>query len=535
MEILKMEEKIIKVNISDLKPHPENEKIYGENEDISELKESILTEGLSTPLKITDNKVIISGHRRWRSCCQLVIEGHPEFSAVDCIVEHYQSAEAELKDIVLANAHRQKNYEQIAREALTLSEIHRSEAEKRMKSGKKLDPMRNLSQGSTREMTANDLKKAGVKISETNVSCLINAIKSIDSYSANGKMLEATLIQRELHKNVPNYSTISNLTKNMDTLSEKDKQELFDNKTTINKLLKKDTHVQAIKAETPENKKPSNDRINDDYNVGMLFQDELQSLGVHVDVAKSKIEELQRIAGNNQVFSFYPTELINSLKTMIRDMKDNFEYLKIVNSMCDIELIKEIEPITKLEFWKKFGYFNYSTDKLSMKQDKVIFTILRTLALLCDANVWLYLNADERYSYDYNNNAELLRFAREFKIDSNRKMINILNKLYEQFDGIIKKLKDLTKKDLGFFDDCNIPHLIKALDYFNSLEESRILFDDILLELLEPQQRRAFIYVTDDSMEIDEAWVYSEENVEKRQDFLNNLVDEYIENLDDDE
>ncbi len=528
-----MEEKIIKVNISILKPHPENEKIYGENEDISELKESILTEGLSTPLKITDNKVIISGHRRWKSCCQLVNEGHSEFSVVDCIVEHYQNSEAELKDIVLANAHRQKNYEQIAREALTLSEIHRTEAEKRMKLGKKLDPMINLSQGSTREMTANDLKKSGVKISETNVSCLINAIKSIDSYSANGKLLEASLIQRELHKNVPNYSTISNLTKNMDKLSEKDKQELFDNKITINKILKRDDSKQAIKAEATENKKQLCDKINDDYTVGMLFQDELHSTGIHVDITKSKLEKLWRIVGNNQVFSFYPTELINSLKTMIRDMKDNFEYLKIVNSMCDIELIKEIEPITKREFWKKLNHFNYSTDKLNILQDKVIFTILRTLALLCDAYVWLYPNEDEIYCYDYNNNAELLSFARDFKIDSNKKMINSLIKLYEQFDDILKRLKDLTEKDLRFFNDCNIPHLIKTLDYFNSLEDNGILFDDILIELLDPEQRRAFNNVTDDSMDIYETWVYSDKNVENRQDFLNNLVDEYVDNLDD--
>lgn len=116
-----MEDKIIKVNISELKPHTENEKIYGTDEDVTDLKESILLEGLSTPLKITDNKVIISGHRRWKSCCQLVDEGHSEFSVVDCMVEHYQSAEDELKDIVIANTHRRKNYEQIAREALTLS------------------------------------------------------------------------------------------------------------------------------------------------------------------------------------------------------------------------------------------------------------------------------------------------------------------------------------------------------------------------------------------------------------------------------
>lgn len=518
-----MEEKIVKINISELKPHPENEKIYGADEDVSDLKKSILSEGLSVPLKITDKNIIISGHRRWKSCCQLVQEGHLEFSVVNCIVEHYQSTEDELKDIVIANAHRRKNYEQIAREALTLSEIHSAESEKRMMLGKRVDPTVNLPQGSTRDLTADDLKKAGVKISGTNVSNLIKAVQAIDSYDANGKSLEATLLKRELHKETPNYSSINKLTKNMDKFSDTEKQELLNNRTTISKLLKKHTPVKAKESKTSKNK------ITDEYNASMLFQDELRLTGIHLDVTKSKLEELKRLAEQNPVFSYYPAELINSLKSTISNLNEDFIYLQKVNSMFEIDLIKMLEPITRLDFWKNFSCFVTKKSSCYTLKDEIIFTILRSLALITDTYCWMW-EEDGYYHWEYNVNEYLLNFAKKFNVLEDKEIIKNLIGLYEQFNKMITEMDDLTPKEWKFFNGCNIPHLINMLNYFNMLERPDISFKDILTDFLKSNEKEKYEEDEIDSEIYDV--IYADENVEARTEILKDYVDDYIDRID---
>ena len=71
---------IVRKKISELKPHPYNEEIYGTNESIDELVASIRKTGKVATLIITDDNVIISGHRRWKSCQRLVEEGNTRFN-----------------------------------------------------------------------------------------------------------------------------------------------------------------------------------------------------------------------------------------------------------------------------------------------------------------------------------------------------------------------------------------------------------------------------------------------------------------------
>jgi hypothetical protein len=56
----------IRVDPQTLKPHPRYRKIYGSDEDISQLVESIRASGWLRPLLITPKRTIVSGHRRWR-------------------------------------------------------------------------------------------------------------------------------------------------------------------------------------------------------------------------------------------------------------------------------------------------------------------------------------------------------------------------------------------------------------------------------------------------------------------------------------
>ena len=47
---------IVQKNVSELKPHPRNEEIYGTNESIDELVETMRKSGIVTTLTITDKK-----------------------------------------------------------------------------------------------------------------------------------------------------------------------------------------------------------------------------------------------------------------------------------------------------------------------------------------------------------------------------------------------------------------------------------------------------------------------------------------------
>lgn len=160
-----MEEKTCKINISELKQHPYNEKIYGANEDVSYLINDILSNGLRMSLVVAEHNVVISGNRRLKALQWLANNGHTEFASINCTVRKYEDSESEIKDIIISNSGRKKNWEQVSREALTLVEIYGKEAEKRKKAGKKSDHVDANPQGKTRDLVADELKKKGINIS----------------------------------------------------------------------------------------------------------------------------------------------------------------------------------------------------------------------------------------------------------------------------------------------------------------------------------------------------------------------------------
>ena len=102
------------VGTSQLKPHPLNKEIYGQ-EDISEMITKIQTVGrILVPLVITENNVIISGHRRWEAAQAL------KPSYVPCEVISFSSDEEEKSALVLYNSNRTKTLEQRTREGMSL-------------------------------------------------------------------------------------------------------------------------------------------------------------------------------------------------------------------------------------------------------------------------------------------------------------------------------------------------------------------------------------------------------------------------------
>jgi ParB/RepB/Spo0J family partition protein len=108
-----------------LVPHRRNARIYGEDEDVSHLVESIRNSGWIKPLVITPARIVISGHRRRMAALALDLE------TVPVEVREFESATAELEALLLENDSRQKTIEQKVREADAWKEIERELARKR--------------------------------------------------------------------------------------------------------------------------------------------------------------------------------------------------------------------------------------------------------------------------------------------------------------------------------------------------------------------------------------------------------------------
>ena len=59
---------------TDLKPHPMNRKLYGEEVLPPEFVASIRENGILVPLAVKEDGTIISGHRRWQAALALKME-----------------------------------------------------------------------------------------------------------------------------------------------------------------------------------------------------------------------------------------------------------------------------------------------------------------------------------------------------------------------------------------------------------------------------------------------------------------------------
>lgn len=66
--------KIVKMKVIDLVPHPKNEEIYGDNEDVSDLIDKIQKSKQVHTLTVNSKGVVLAGHRRRKACMELGIK-----------------------------------------------------------------------------------------------------------------------------------------------------------------------------------------------------------------------------------------------------------------------------------------------------------------------------------------------------------------------------------------------------------------------------------------------------------------------------
>lgn len=126
----------------DLKPHPVNVALYGEEEVDKKLVESILQKGLVEPLIINLNNEILSGHRRWLAVLHInkekiippynyMFQSSSTFvrRKVKCQVATFRDDLEEKQAIIEYNKRRPKRYSQLYNEIEILDSIYSAEFE----------------------------------------------------------------------------------------------------------------------------------------------------------------------------------------------------------------------------------------------------------------------------------------------------------------------------------------------------------------------------------------------------------------------
>lgn len=250
---------IKRMKISDLRPHPKNEKIYGYDEDVSDLIEKIKRSGQVHTLVVNSEGVILAGHRRLRACKELGIK------EVDVEVRDFETPEQEIEYIIDNNATREKSNEQKAREAIELKEVISALAEKRRNSKLKrgtsdvpksaqrqnapdvpdLAQPENEEQGKTRDILA---EKVGFK-SGQEVERAMKTVKTIDALNSEGRSDDAKLVRGVLNNR--SVSAAENLARNIDNLKEiskKDRKDIQSGTKSPNSFIDKASEKDGNKA-----------------------------------------------------------------------------------------------------------------------------------------------------------------------------------------------------------------------------------------------------------------------------------------------
>ena len=182
---------IIYVATVELIPHPKNDEIYGNDCD-AEFVESVKRNGIYTPLIVTKDLTVISGHRR---LCAAIKTGIAELPVV--ILDDVDDLKIR-EGLIENNRQRVKNNEQIGREYIELRAIE----EERIKLAKAASAdgggaVQNFTPAKkekTRDKVGGDLGRSGVTLAKC-----ADVIGAIDALKSEGKDADATSLRSKLN------------------------------------------------------------------------------------------------------------------------------------------------------------------------------------------------------------------------------------------------------------------------------------------------------------------------------------------------
>lgn len=226
---------IKRMKVSDLKPHPKNTEIYGQNEDISDLIEKIKRSGQIHTLVATSQGIVLAGHRRMKACKELGID------EVDVEIKDFETPEQEVEFIIDNNATREKTKEQRAREAIALKEIESLLAKKRQGKRNDLTSAQFCAEVTPKKKATRTSDVLAEKLdfkSGRDVERAINTVNAMDKLQEEGRTEEADLIRGVLNNG--STSAAENLAKNIDVVDipEVEKEAIKSGKKSPNAYIK---------------------------------------------------------------------------------------------------------------------------------------------------------------------------------------------------------------------------------------------------------------------------------------------------------
>jgi len=249
------------LDIDKLKPHPSNERIYGRDEDVSDLIELIRENEDIEKLIVNPQNVIISGHRRWKAARELIKEGKLNLKTVTCEVRKYVSDEAELEALIKLNVGiREKTNEQKTREGIELEKKISERSKERKASSLKQNQtdmgetptsgdddttteidLTDEEKGNTRDIVAKAVKiSSGTKFVRSK-----KVVEQADEYRSEGRDLDSEVLIAILNKSPSAAHEF--LVVDFSSLSDEDKKDLIDGNVNPRKFIppKKTTNKSA--------------------------------------------------------------------------------------------------------------------------------------------------------------------------------------------------------------------------------------------------------------------------------------------------
>lgn len=165
--------------------------------------------------------------------------------------------------------------------------------------------------------------------------------------------------------------------------------------------------------------------------------------------------------------------------------------------------MKHIQPICENAIWD-------NVDGCNAKNDSILGCITRTMMIMMDCDCDLSAS-------------EMNNFAEEFDIGTNLYIVKRIGKLFDRLNDIISSSK-FSEEDIEFFNACNIPHVIEALDQWKGTDEQ---FIDFLVSFLHSSARIEYNeYAATKSGSGSKQ--YSYENVSSRRGVILSTMTDYI-------
>ena len=184
----------------------------------------------------------------------------------------------------------------------------------------------------------------------------------------------------------------------------------------------------------------------------------------------------------------------------------SFKPFQKMRTVLGSAMMEYLQPVCDGVLWEK-------AEGIKAKNDNILGCVVRTLMLLKD------------YPFKSLSTAEMIKFAEDFSENGSMKEIEQLNSLFNQLDSIIHRQMD--DDEYTFLTPCNIPHFIKNLHRYNTMENSSNSDYTAFLNYFLSSEDYAE-YNTYCRKLASGGGLYARATVEKRQAVIDNALDKFL-------